>query len=149
MAIPEKRDAEETRVRLTEWLMGVLPGADSTRVAVYGGSETTGFSSDTQMFDLTWSRGGELHTEKLVARLAPTSFPTFPSYDLGVQFRALKILGRTDVPVPGVRWYEEDPTLLGSPFYVMDRVEIRRAAGGSEGIGYVGPAVARDCLVRA
>lgn len=31
----------------------------------------------------------------------------------------------TDVPVPAVHWYEDDVSVLGTPFFVMDRVDGR------------------------
>ena len=45
-------------------------------------------------------------------------------YDIVGQYRlheALVSLG--GVPVPGLRWLELDPSVLGMPFYVMDRVD--------------------------
>lgn len=38
------------------------------------------------------------------------------------EFRVMQALAATDVPVPRVRWLCEDPSVLGSPFYVMDHV---------------------------
>lgn len=29
---------------------------------------------------------------------------------------------KTDIPVPPIRWYEADSSLLGAPFFVMDRI---------------------------
>jgi aminoglycoside phosphotransferase (APT) family kinase protein len=57
-----------------------------------------------------------------VARLKPTGFTVFPTYDMARQYRILRILAGTDVPVPRVRWLEEDAAPLGVPFYVMERV---------------------------
>jgi aminoglycoside phosphotransferase (APT) family kinase protein len=45
-------------------------------------------------------------------------------YDIEGQYRlhaALEALGT--VPVPGLRWLELDPAVIGMPFYVMDRVD--------------------------
>jgi aminoglycoside phosphotransferase (APT) family kinase protein len=36
----------------------------------------------------------------------PRGLNVFPSYDMGLQFRVMKTLGETDVPVPRVRWLE-------------------------------------------
>lgn len=52
--------------------------------------------------------------------------PVFPSYELGRQYRVMRLVEEaTDVPVPSARWYEADPSALGSPFFVMDRVSGR------------------------
>jgi aminoglycoside phosphotransferase (APT) family kinase protein len=39
------------------------------------------------------------------------------------QFLIMKHLGNSDVPVPKNRWLEEDRSVIGSPFYVVDQVE--------------------------
>jgi aminoglycoside phosphotransferase (APT) family kinase protein len=41
------------------------------------------------------------------------------------EFRVLKALAQTDVPVPKTILFHEDPALLGTPFYLMERVEGR------------------------
>jgi aminoglycoside phosphotransferase (APT) family kinase protein len=61
-----------------------------------------------------------------VARLAPdmADFPVFPSYDLELQHRCLTfVAAHSDVPVPDAPWLELDEAALGSPFFVMRRVE--------------------------
>jgi aminoglycoside phosphotransferase (APT) family kinase protein len=48
----------------------------------------------------------------------------FPVYDLGKQFRVMRLVAeRTDVPVPRPLWFEDDDGPLGVPFFVMERVE--------------------------
>jgi aminoglycoside phosphotransferase (APT) family kinase protein len=48
----------------------------------------------------------------------------FPEYDLDLQARCMRLVrAATDVPVPEVPWYEDDPQWLGSPFLVMSRVD--------------------------
>ena len=45
-------------------------------------------------------------------------------YDIEGQYRLHEALVRLGgVPVPGLRWLELDPSVLGMPFYVMDRVD--------------------------
>lgn len=70
--------------------------------------------------------GADTGGGRFVARLAPTSdaFPVFPSYDLERQVRVMRLVGdRSSAPVPLVRWHEPDDEPLGSPFFVMDRVD--------------------------
>jgi aminoglycoside phosphotransferase (APT) family kinase protein len=98
-------------------------------------------SSETLLFDASWkagddASGGELGRGSVgvevvaggafVARLAPdmSDFPVFPEYDLQLQHRCLQfVAARSDVPVPEAPWLELDETPLGSPFFVMRRVE--------------------------
>ena len=57
-------------------------------------------------------------------RAEPASaFPVFPSYDVALQFEAMRAMREKGVPVPTMRWLEESPEILGSRFYVMDSVE--------------------------
>lgn len=124
MAIP-RRDLEKTRAQLRDWLAGKLDAADVSVGEVSGPSDT-GFSSDTLLFDASWKEDGASRDARLVARLRPDGVTVFPNYDMALQYRVLQILGsRTDVPVPPVRWLEEDEGPLGQPFYVMERVDGR------------------------
>jgi aminoglycoside phosphotransferase (APT) family kinase protein len=124
MPVPQ-RDLELTRKRLLEWFPSRLPDATDLRMSELSGPGATGFSSDTLMFDLAWKERGHGRREELVIRLEPIGFRLFPSYDLGQQFRVLQILAETDVPVPRVFWLEEDENVLGTPFFIMGRVEGR------------------------
>lgn len=125
MPHPEKRDLELTGRQLEEWFRKRLPRAEEMAVSGLAGPSDTGFSSETLLFELAYRQDGKRRHEDLVARLEPTGFTVFPSYDVGLQFRVMKILGNTDVPVPRMRWFEEDAEPLGVPFYVMDRVRGR------------------------
>jgi aminoglycoside phosphotransferase (APT) family kinase protein len=96
-------------------------GGDAT-VSGLEGTSATGMSSETVLFDATWRDG----SERFVARVAPdpADVTVFPSYDLERQFRLLQLVTElTSVPVPTVHWYEPDPSVIGSPFFVMSRVD--------------------------
>lgn len=126
MPHPEKRDLELTARQLAVWLQARLPGARDVRIENLRGPSETGFSSDTLMLDAHWSDDGGAHVDHLVARFEPKGVLVFPSYDVGQQYRVMKILGeRSDVPVPRMRWNEESEAPAGSPFYVMDQVSGR------------------------
>ena len=61
-----------------------------------------------------------------MARVAPTAedVPVFPTYRLDHQFEVIRLVGElTDVPVPRVRWLETTGDVLGTPFFLMDRVD--------------------------
>ena len=63
-----------------------------------------------------------MRSAALVARLPPSGMPVFPCYDLGRQFRIQQALAATGVPLARMLWLEEDPGVLGAPFYVMEQV---------------------------
>jgi aminoglycoside phosphotransferase (APT) family kinase protein len=120
------RDAEEMRLRLTGWLTGVLPDGADPAVVLHQAIEENGMSSETVLLDATWSEEGHQCTGQYVARVAPATadFPVFASYDLQHQYDAIRLVGElSDVPVPQVRWIEPTGEVLGTPFFLMDRVE--------------------------
>lgn len=121
------RDAEDLRRRLTEWLAVQLPEGARPEVPEIGSNSANGMSSETVLFQATWrDPEGATRTDDLVARIAPDAAnePVFPDYALGNQFELLRLVDQlTDVPVPQVRWLETDPTVIGSPFFVMERVD--------------------------
>lgn len=83
-------------------------------------------SNISVLFDAMWTPAGASGPEsaQLVARMCPQdeAFPVFPDYDLAKQFDVMRAVGAsTDLPVPRVRWLEQDPAILGTAFLVMDR----------------------------
>ena len=83
-------------------------------------------SSETLVFDATWTEDGEQRTGEYVARVAPSpdEFPVFMNYALQDQYDAMRIVGeRTDVPVPTVGLFEPTGEVLGTPFFLMDRID--------------------------
>jgi aminoglycoside phosphotransferase (APT) family kinase protein len=118
------RDPEALRQRLESWLSDRVGSGAS--VSDIGATTATGMSSETVLFSASWSEDGTTHDERLVARLAPDAVdvPVFPSYEMETQFNIIKLVGElTSVPVPGVRWLETTPEAIGTPFFVMDRVD--------------------------
>jgi aminoglycoside phosphotransferase (APT) family kinase protein len=117
-------DPEELRRRLQGWFAARIPGAEDLRLGEISAPGLTGFSSETMLVDGAWTEGGSPRAERWVIRSRPTEHPVFPEYDLHAQFRCMQIVAaHSDVPVPRVRWWEPDPSIVGEPFYVMDRVE--------------------------
>ena len=59
----------------------------------------------------------------LVLRRPPLGQILPTAHDMGREYRVMSGLNRTEVPVPVMRHFCEDPDVLGQPFYVMERVE--------------------------
>src|ERR1700722_18000876 len=120
------RDLDALGISLRSWFCDQLPEGSDPEVVVSNGALTTGVSSETILIDAAWGEGPDRHTESLVARVAPndSDVPVFPSYDLHKQFETLRLVDQlTDVPVPKMWWLERDPAAIGSPFFVMSRVQ--------------------------
>lgn len=125
MPVP-RRDLEKTRECLWRWLQARLPQARGLRISPLTGPAATGFSNDTLLFDLSYEEDGQPVERALVCRAEPTTgFSVFPSYDVARQYRVMDALSGTSVPVPRMLWHEPDASVLGSPFFVMERVDGR------------------------
>lgn len=125
-------DLDEFRERLTQWLAGrdeVDYGA-GVEVSAVNRPESSGMSNISVLFDAAWTPAGstERQSAELVARMCPQddALPVFPVYDLQKQFDVMRVVREnTELPVPRVRWLEQDPAVLGTPFLVMDRASGR------------------------
>jgi aminoglycoside phosphotransferase (APT) family kinase protein len=121
------RDPRALPARLAEWLATVLPaGTANPTVVVHDGGDANGMSSETLFVDATWTENGRQQTGRFVARVTPAAedVPVFPEYALQDQYDAMRLVAElTDVPVPRVRWMEPTGEVIGSPFFLMDRVE--------------------------
>ena len=99
--------------KLAQWLSARLPGEGSPVLQRIGGGQ----SNPTWFVD--WG------SSRLVLRKKPEG-PILPgAHAIEREFRVLQALADTDVPVPRALWLEEDPGILGTPFYVMERLEGR------------------------
>ena len=120
------RDPAAVRTRLEAWMGSLLGPESAPAVSALEGTSANGMSSETLLFESSWHEGGARRSERLVARVAPdgADVPVFPSYDLATQFEVIRLVGElTKVPVPRVFWLETDASAIGSPFFVMERLD--------------------------
>jgi aminoglycoside phosphotransferase (APT) family kinase protein len=122
MPVPQQRDLAIARWALTGWLAARL-GADDVRLSDIESPAFTGFSNETLLFDAEWSAGGEVQRRGMVARVKPTGYTIFLESAFEEQYRVMEALRRhCDVLVPPVLGYEHDASVLGAPFFVMEKV---------------------------
>lgn len=69
-------------------------------------------------------------TAQLVLRKKPEGPILKGAHAIEREFRVLQALEATDVPVPRALWLEEDVSVLGTPFYIMERLEGRVFSDG-------------------
>lgn len=120
------RDAANIPKALAEWLATQLPAGAEPTVVLHTGIAANGMSSETLLLDATWTEKGGQREARYVARVAPAAedVPVFPSYRLEDQYDAMRLAAEhSDVPVPAVRWIEPTGSVLGTPFFLMDRVD--------------------------
>ena len=82
---------------------------------------TQGFSMETVSFVGRWRDNGVVQRRRLVLRRQPEAGLLEP-YDLRAQVAAMRALQGV-MQVPPLLWFEQDPAVLGAPFYVMGFVE--------------------------
>jgi len=114
-------DLAELKSKLTDWLTGKIPRAENISISDLQ-TPGMGLSSETYLFDINWEEDGEWMSRGVVMRAAPRGAGVFPEYELGHQFRIMQILAQTDIPVARMLWLEEDPSVIGVPFFLMDRL---------------------------
>lgn len=122
------RDAASVPAAIASWLTDLLPSGADPHVVLHSGVDANGMSSETLLLDLTWTHDGQQQVGRCVARVQPAvhDFPVFPRYALADQREAMRLAGElSTVPVPAVRWIEPTGEVLGTPFFLMDRVEGR------------------------
>lgn len=121
------RDPEVVRRRLTAWLAADLPHDADAEVVLHAGIDSNGMSSETVVLDLVHTPPGRGRvTEEYVARVAPApeDLPVFAEYRLADQFQAMRLAGElTGVPVPEVSHLEETGDVLGTPCFLMRRID--------------------------
>lgn len=126
MALVGKTDLEAARDALERWLRRKLRDRADVAVSALSAPTASGFSNETLTFDVSWDDLGTTRRESMVARLQGNGPGLYPSYDITLQYRVMAALGEsTSIPVPAMLWLEEDPCVLGAPFFVMTGVDGR------------------------
>lgn len=125
---PAQRDLGELARSLTDWLSGKLTDARDLQILNLSYPRGSGQSHETILFEAHWSDGEGSHSEALVVRIKPTGFVIFQDDMFVEQYNIMRVLGDFGtVPVARTRWLEEDPGILGAPFFVMEQVSGRVA----------------------
>lgn len=104
---------------LTDFLIARMPDARDHKVThlvrVPGGA-----SRETWMFKATWQDDEGRQSQQLILRKDPRS--AIMETERRLEFDVLAALAGSAVPVPRVLWLEEDVTVLGGAFIIMERV---------------------------
>lgn len=126
MAIKNIIDINSATAKLTDWLAAELPDARDIAVTDLGEPDSSGLSNETVLFTASWREGAVNETRNMVARVQPHGPGMYPEYDLGKQAAVIKALAeKSAVRVPNVYFFEDDPSVFGSPFLVLERIDGR------------------------
>lgn len=116
---------DATRSRLRDWLARRLPELADVEIAGMA-SPGVGKSAETVLIDLQARAGSVSKSIRLVLRRQLEGMDFFLNADLRWQYRVLQAMAAyPQVPVPRVVGIEMDRAVLGTPFFVMHRVEGR------------------------
>ncbi len=99
--------------QLSDYLAGVLPGSGLATLEKIPG----GMSNPTYFMEF----GGD----RLVLRKQPPGKLLPSAHAIDREFRVINALAGSDVPVPVAPHYCTDASVIGTPFYVMERLEGR------------------------
>lgn len=120
---PEQRDLRELEHLLANWIRSKLPAKSDARVGNLEYPRGAGQSHETILFDAVWQEGGAEHSRGYVLRIKPSRFTIYPDDLFVEQFKIMHVLHEAGtVPVARPMWLEEDPAVLGSPFFIMEKV---------------------------
>ena len=114
---------ERVREGLRSWMRRRLDDP-SLEVSALQTQSGAGVANETVVFEVRRTTGPAAGaTEGYVARLA-TPDSLYLDFDLGIHYRMYAAMSAfPTVPTPGVVGYEEDPEVVGAPFFVMERVD--------------------------
>ena len=107
--------------RLSGYLAEKMPHAQEV-VIVRAGGMPAGASNETLSIDLRVVCDGLSFELPLVLRPQRSDGILAP-YDVERQYRVIRALSRSAVPVPAVAWFERDLEVLGAPFFLMHRLK--------------------------
>jgi aminoglycoside phosphotransferase (APT) family kinase protein len=116
------RDLDATAMALGPWLEAHL-GVKNIEIEGFSYPKGAGISNETILFEAR--TGGRL--DELVLRVAPSpEHQMFLEPEFRMQYDLLVTLRRLgSVRVPEVLWFEDDPAILGRPFFIMRRMHGR------------------------
>lgn len=110
------------RDRLTAWF-GERLHADDVEIADLV-HHADGFSWQTYTMSVRWRQASGNTIERGYALRREPEDGVLAPYDIRTQYALHhKLVDRAGIPMPALFWLELDPSVLGMPFYAMERIE--------------------------
>jgi aminoglycoside phosphotransferase (APT) family kinase protein len=120
---PRTRDLAELGAQLIPWLQRRLPEASDLRITSMDYPRGAGRSHETILFDLSFRQDGRERSEGYVVRVKPSANMVYPDDLFEEQYRVMRELrDLAIVPVADTLGYEDDPGIVGAPFFVMEKL---------------------------
>jgi aminoglycoside phosphotransferase (APT) family kinase protein len=119
----QTQELERIREGLEGWMRRRLDD-DGLELGEMRPPAGTGVANETVLFDVQRATGANAgRREGYVARLA-TPDSLYLEYDLSLHYRMYETMTAfPSVPTPGVLGYEADDSVVGAPFFVMEKID--------------------------
>ncbi len=117
------RELEQSRPALERWFASRF-GPNAAEVTVREVARlSTGHSNDTFAADVSWREAGGPRQQVFVLRTRPEGEGLLEPYDVAKQYRVMKALEGSEVPVAKMYWLEPGEAVIGRPFFVMEKLD--------------------------
>ncbi|MGI9294374.1 MAG: phosphotransferase family protein [Pseudomonadales bacterium] len=123
MAKHKVSDFADIQSKLSDWFVAKLPERKNLVVEDFNFPENTGESNVTLIVKVNWTAGAGRGFGRFVVRILPEGEKVFNDYDLALQYHMMEAMAANDIPVPPLLALEEDSSIIGGPFYVMNFVD--------------------------
>ncbi|MBP6580386.1 MAG: phosphotransferase family protein [Sphingorhabdus sp.] len=125
---PNVRDLNDLAGTLVEWFTQKIDGASDVRVTNLSYPLGAGMSHETILFDAAWREDGVDIAQGMVVRIKPTNSLVYCDDMFDQQYRLIELMHANGaVRVAKPMWFEADGSILGAPFFVMEKVAGRVA----------------------
>lgn len=108
--------------KVADYLRAKIPAARDLILSDWV-QTAVGYSHVIYVFYANWTEQGRATRQGFCLRLDSGTSLLREISSLAEQFRVLKALEPTPAPTPKAYWLERDPSLLGGPFLVMEKIE--------------------------
>lgn len=120
---PNVRDLDKLSTTLSDWLGTRLTNAQEIRVTSLSYPLGAGMSHETILFDADWNEAGSHRSQGMVVRIKPTNSLVYLDDMFDQQYRLIQLLhDHGVVRVAKPLWFEVDQSILGAPFFIMEKV---------------------------
>jgi aminoglycoside phosphotransferase (APT) family kinase protein len=127
--VKAEKDYSDYQRGLQGWMERHRPDLKNLRVHDLRVPEGSGHSNETVLFEVSWDGDSSSETARYVARVEPPDGGVFPEQSpackisVELQHRMMDAIGRTGVaPISPLLPFENDTSILGQPFFVMEFV---------------------------
>jgi aminoglycoside phosphotransferase (APT) family kinase protein len=108
---------------LAAWWQATHPDSRDVSVTDLHIPHSSGMSSETILFRVSWAQGTVRRADDLVARLIHPGGRVLPWQSFELERAAMDaVRTSTDLPAPAVHLIEHDAAVLGAPFLLMNRL---------------------------